>query len=149
MTEEKRWMKYRRTGQRRPGDEEIIEPAVVPDGFAEIPGYEGLYAVSQEGVVVSLGQALTGYHVRRKREPRKGKELAAKKHRTGAMVKLSHDNDQKDWYVHQLVYMAWGEGAELPAGARIKHCDGDIYNNAYHNLQLRVKEKTPPTAPSP
>ena len=132
---------YKSYSAPRPGEDRIVVPGEEPAPFLDVPGYEGLYSVSTEGAVRSLTQPLTAYHARRKRKPRQGRELVQKRHRTGSMVKLSKDDTAVDWYVHQLVYAAFNN-EELGHG-RVRHMDGDIFNNALDNLRLDVKEKAP------
>lgn len=122
-------------------DEEIIKLGETPEGFRDIPGYEGHYAISEDGVVRSIDKPLTAYHVRRKRKPRKGKELKPKKHRTGHMVKLSRDGEAREFYISRLLYMTWIHEGELPENSRIRHINGNVYDNSLDNLRLDVKEK--------
>jgi len=124
-------------------DEVILKYGSVPMGYREIPGYEGHYAINRAGVVRSIDSPLTVYHERRRRKPRKGKELSQKKHRTGHTVKLSVGGEAHEFYVARLLYMTWEHGALLPENSRIRHINGDVYDDSLDNLRLDVKEKAP------
>ena len=88
--------------------------------WAEIPGFPN-YAVSNFGFVVSLR-----YNTRLTPTPN-GKGYMK--------VRLWSSEGQKQFYVHQLVAMAFF--GDYRQGMRIKHVNGDKRDNATTNLRLR------------
>jgi HNH endonuclease/NUMOD4 motif len=89
-----------------------------------IPGFEGLYSVTKNGVVYSL--------------PRKGRKLkilkAVDNMKAGYLrVKLSGNCKPKLYYIHQLVAMAY-----IPNPGNkpmVNHIDGVKTNNRLENLE--------------
>ncbi len=84
-----------------------------------IPGYEGLYEVSDDGQVRSIG--------------RRGKTLSAYPVRGYMKVHLSKDGVARQRGVHQLVMLAF-EGP-TPGGMEVCHNDGNRANNSRSNLR--------------
>lgn len=96
--------------------------------WKEIPGFQGMYAVSDRGRVRSF----------KGRMPRL---LKLKKHTGGYLqVVLSCKGTQKNYYVHQLVVVAFI--AEIPArGFEVNHKDYNKINNCAYNLELVTPRK--------
>ena len=84
-----------------------------------IPGYEGLYEVSEDGRVRSLGK--------------RGKMLKPFPVRGYSKVHLSKDATSRHRGVHQLVMLAF-EGPP-PEGMEVCHEDGNKANNHRSNLR--------------
>jgi hypothetical protein len=91
--------------------------------WKDIEGYEGLYQVSDTGLVKSLKRNNTNGKVLR--PVPKGKELY---HR----VRLSKKATVKTWFVHQLVARAF---CHMTEGSEVMHLDGDRQNNKAENLR--------------
>ena len=98
-----------------------------------IPGYEGLYEVSDHGRVRSVPRKTIGKDgaVR----PFKGKILKFRIQRSGhyKVVLYSGNAQKKSKYVHQLVLEAFV--GERPSGMIGCHNDGDPTNNRVENLR--------------
>jgi len=87
----------------------------------DIPGYEGLYYITDTGLVISMHY---GY-------PRELKSFPIKSgyHK----LRLKKDNIGKSCYVHRLLAHAFiGD----PAGMDINHKDGDKSNNVLWNIEI-------------
>ena len=89
-----------------------------------IPGYEGLYEVSNHGGVRSLNYNHTGAP----------KQLAFKHHKSGySFVTLCKDKIHRNISVHILVALAF---VPNPSGKpQVNHKDGDRGNNCFDNLE--------------
>ncbi len=101
-------------------------------------GYEGLYEVSENGIVKSLDRIIVGKDGRKKRF--KGRELFQtitkrdkRNHLPRAYVQLWKDNKSKLLSVHRIVAEAF---IPNPNGKPcINHKDGNPLNNHYTNLE--------------
>ena len=103
--------------------------------FKDIPGYEGLYQVSNWGNVKSLNYRHTG----------REKVLNLYYHKGYLKVCIYKDGAKEDWLIHRLVAMAF-----IPIPERLKdydineldvhHIDGDKKNNI-DNLVWLTKEE--------
>jgi hypothetical protein len=97
-----------------------------------VPGYEGLYEVSDGGLVFSVprivGRARTGPKsaggniLTPQANPRDGR----------LFVHLCRAGRQRRWHVHRLVGLAFL--GPLPAGLETRHLDGNHLNNHVSNL---------------
>lgn len=95
------------------------------ENWRAIPGYVGLYEVSDLGRVRSIDRVL----------PRRwrGRLLAPISMPSGYRVAtLWRDGKQRTWLVHRLVLLAFV--GESPAGHEALHLNGDNSNNALGNL---------------
>ncbi|QWV94881.1 HNH endonuclease [Geomonas oryzisoli] len=98
---------------------------LISDAAKEIPGFEGLYAVTRNGVVYSL--------------PRRGvKKLKIMKHVKNMKadyirVKLSCNGEDDLYYVHRLVAETYIPNPECKP--MVNHIDGDKTNNRIENLE--------------
>jgi hypothetical protein len=94
-----------------------------------VPGYEGLYEVSDLGRVKSLAR----YVPSRWKKPRFVAERIMRSARARyIVVRLSRDADVKNFGVHRLVCEAFhGPPQE---GMQAAHIDGNPYNNTASNL---------------
>lgn len=105
-----------------------------------VPGYEGLYLVSDHGVILSSARTIVQVNRWGKEAPR---NLSAKflaqtpdksPHGYGRLtVKLSKDGKAKTHLVHRLVAAAFL--GPCPDGMQVAHCDGDPTNNHVSNLR--------------
>ena len=92
--------------------------------WKDIPGYEGLYQVSNLGNVRSL----------RYRNRDEVRELFLKPHNQGYLqVELHKDGKRKMFTVHRLVAMAFVDGYE--EGKQVNHIDENKKNNVSTNLE--------------
>lgn len=95
-----------------------------------VPGYEGLYEVSNMGRVRSLDRMETFGGVTR---PRKGRELSQIQKRGYRLVKLCKDGCVSAVYVHRIVASAF---IPNPNGfPEVNHMDECKTNNAVNNLE--------------
>lgn len=107
--------------------------------WKDIKGYEGLYQVSDQGMVRSLNYNRTG----------KTRVLKLKENRYGYLqVGLWKDGIQKSVSVHRLVWSAFV--GEIPKGMQIDHRDGCKTNNSLSNLRVctpKENSNNPATRP--
>lgn len=103
-----------------------------------VKGYEGLYEVSENGIIKSLDRYIVGKDGIKKRL--KGKEIFQtvsktdeKNHLPRARVQLWKNNKVKMIAVHKIVALAF---VPNPKGKPcINHIDGNPLNNHYTNLE--------------
>jgi len=95
-----------------------------------VPGYEGLYWVSDLGNVKSLNYNHTGEE--QILRPRKG---------TGGYLKvlLCKNGKKKNCYVHRLVWEAFN--GPIPKGMQINHLNEDKTDNRLENLSLMTPKQ--------
>ena len=112
--------------------------------FKDIPGYEGLYQVSDTGKVKSLSRITTymlnGKEVRRTERERLLKASLSRSDsgRRYYAVILSKDGEKKFFRVHRLVALAH---IPNPLGLPVvDHIDRDKLNNAATNLRWVTHE---------
>jgi hypothetical protein len=122
--------------RKQPGDDEIVEPTVVPDGYEPIPGWDK-YVINKQGQIYRLKEPKTKYNVRRKREPRGGHHMVNRETAKGTLaVTLNRMVDGKlvrrELRVAQLVWLVF-KGEELPVHW-IRYKDGNGFNAALSNL---------------
>lgn len=89
-----------------------------------VPGYDGLYEVSDQGSVRSLN-----YHQTGKRRELKGRKVSV----GYEQVILCRDGVQKNKLVHRLVYEAFN--GTIPEGLQIDHINGVKNDNRLVNLR--------------
>lgn len=85
----------------------------------DIPGYEGLYAITTEGGVWSYV---------------KNKWLKPSVIRNYKRVTLRKDNKVKIYFIHRLVVMTYI--SEIPKGMVVNHIDQNKANNCIDNLEI-------------
>lgn len=100
------------------------------EAWKPIPGYEGLYEVSNLGRVRSLDRV--EYYVRGGRK-RKGRLLKLFLSHGYKRVVLSVDGKQRKVMVHNLVLSAFV--GPRPASFQTNHIDGNKTNNVLENLE--------------
>ena len=106
--------------------------------WKDVPGYEGLYQVSNVGRVKSVYRIINrnrGYVAR--------KEVILKPciRRRYLFVQLSKNGKQKNFFVHRLVAMAFIDNPKNYP--QIDHINGDKYNNSVDNLRwVTAKENS-------
>ena len=94
---------------------------------APIPGYEGIYEITEHGVITRMSDAKTGGH-------KSGKVIKHKKHKNGySFVCLSKDGVVKDYSIHRLVASTFIKNPEMKP--TVNHKDGNKRNNFYGNLE--------------
>lgn len=103
--------------------------------WKEIPGYEGLYEVSDEGVVRSIPRKVNrlSYGKLRKLNVKGGVLYQSTKESGHKTVGLWKDNKCKNRRVHDLVMIAFI--GERNKDLEIRHLDGDPSNNYISNLR--------------
>ena len=107
--------------------------------YKDIPNYEGIYQVSNTGIVRRLKhwvansglQNATGYFVP---EMILKQQLDTKGY---YQVSLSKEGKVKAWSVHRLVMLAFV--GELPAGMETRHLNSDKLDNRLENLAYGTK----------
>lgn len=103
--------------------------------WKDIPGYEGFYMVSSDGLVRSVDRDVNKTSFGKEIiVPMKGRLLSQTKTNAGYMqVHLFKDGKQKNMQVHRLVAMAFIPNPQnLP---QINHRDEDRLNNRMENLE--------------
>lgn len=89
-----------------------------------VPGWEGLYEVSDQGRV---------YSVRRSRATKSGRMMSLARHKSGyRYVYLRQDGRVEKGYSHRLVLAAFV--GPCPEGQEVRHLDGNPQNNVLNNL---------------
>lgn len=106
--------------------------------FKQVRGFEGLYEVSDQGVIRSLDR-LVGVL-----KPRniKGKELKQSSRKQGGYCQVSLCKDGKKYqaYVHRVVAETWIHNPNNYP--QVNHKDGNKSNNSIYNLEwVSCKEK--------
>lgn len=88
-----------------------------------VPGYEGLYKVSNLGNVMSY-------------KSKEAKPLMPQKHNKGYLkVRLCNKGIEISFYIHRLVSMAF-KGHPPAKKPYVRHYDGDPTNNELSNLRF-------------
>lgn len=99
--------------------------------WKDIPGYEGLYQISNYGSVKSLDRYVKHYKGGSKLI--KGKNIAPKIDKGYLRIKLCKLGEKKYYTVHRLVALTFiNNPNNLPV---INHIDGDKLNNHISNLE--------------
>ena len=107
--------------------------------FLPIPGYEGLYEVSDAGIIRSVDRVLTGKDGVKYQF--KGRVLQASSHKdTGYLqVSLWKNNQGTSYYVHRLVAQSHSPNpGMLP---EVNHKDGRRANNIVTNLEWVTRQE--------
>jgi hypothetical protein len=109
--------------------------------WKSIPGYEGLYEVSDQGRVKSLLRKIlrkTGHwHTVPERIMKHNK--SGGRNRQYCSIGLSLSGEVKYWYVHHLVLLAFR--GERPTNMEVNHIDGNHANNVLSNLEYVTKRE--------
>ena len=91
----------------------------IPEIIVPIPGYDGVYTISDKGIVRKHGEVMKPYH-------NKGNDCHLK-------IKLTRNGDRKAFYIHQLVASVFiPNPGMLP---EVNHKDHDPENNSVTNLE--------------
>lgn len=98
-----------------------------------IPGFEGIYEISDDGQVVR-----TSTHGR-KPKPIRRPVNAHKKPNGYSAVDIQRDQIRERSYVHRLLWAAFK--GEIPSGLEINHRDGNRQNNRLDNLELVTRSE--------
>jgi len=104
-----------------------------PCNLKEIPGYEGLYAVSQDGYIWSFPKRVNKFNgswLKFQVFENKKRRLKLRKYYT---VTLSKNNKEKRFQVHRLVALTYIQNYEDKP--QINHKDGNPLNNNVSNLE--------------
>lgn len=103
--------------------------------WKDIPGYEGLYQVSDLGRVRSLDREVKDSRWGRQR--RKGRVLKPGQNEKGYLkVVLSKNGKTKNQKIHQLVAISFLNHDPKDSKLVVDHIDNDKNNNRLYNLQL-------------
>ena len=108
--------------------------------WKDIPEYEGIYEISDKGIVKSLERYVDngkgGYNLVRERILRPNRDTAGYLH-----VGLHNEGKKKTTAIHQLMAVVFL--AHVPNGNNIvvDHIDNDQLNNILGNLQLITNRK--------
>ena len=105
--------------------------------WRDIPGYEGIYQVSNLGCVRTCEGKTTYTELRGVRHWRqrtlRQRMSPNRRGRVDARVNLWKDGKEKSWLVSRLVGMAWCDG--YLEGLTINHKNGDPTDNRAENLE--------------
>jgi hypothetical protein len=112
--------------RRRPNMPENSTPLSTPttEVWKPVPGYEGLYEVSDRGEVRSIARRAL---------------ITVQRSRRYLTVCLYKDSRRKRHYVHAVVASAFI--GERPAGHEVNHRDGDHLNNRADNLEYLTRSQ--------
>lgn len=98
---------------------------------APIPGYEGFYAATSDGEIISLARTIARSNGRPLNLPRR--VMKPRQASNGyLLVVLSKNGETKTHTVHSLIALTFH--GERPAGQQVRHKDGIKTNNAEANL---------------
>jgi hypothetical protein len=103
--------------------------------WADVPGYEGVYQVSNFGSVVRLKRVLPSLHAKgvRVRVREIGQVQRGKGQRLS--VYLSFGGEQKWFQVHRMMLLAFKGPSTNPEETDVLHNDGNHLNNWLGNLR--------------
>lgn len=102
--------------------------------FKPIPGYKGIYEISNKGSVVSKKRIAIS---QKQRRVIKEKYLRAYIHKSGYLVVgLTKNKVQKLYKLHQLIAMAFLNHKPNGMKTVVDHIDNNKLNNDLSNLQL-------------
>jgi hypothetical protein len=104
--------------------------------FKEIPGYENLYKIDENGTVISFGFVKSKNNsIKSKKEQPLIQFLAVDKYGKPSYfrVTLWKEGKGKKFLVHQLVTLAFI--GKCPEGHNVNHIDGNKQNNHISNLE--------------
>lgn len=108
--------------------------------WRDVPGYEGLYQVSEFGDVKALAKTVP--HGRSKMRPYPERVMNLRKNNFGYLsIELSKNGEQKNLKVHRLVAMAFVPNSDPKRLIHIDHLDMDKTNNHYSNLEWVTQEE--------
>lgn len=100
--------------------------------WIDVPGYEGLYMVSDTGEVKSLDRLdVRGHRI-------KGRLLSPNKHYVSGYlsVQLCRNGKSKRINIHSIMCISFLDKDYLSKGLECNHKDGIKYNNVLSNLEL-------------
>lgn len=110
-----------------------MKPPLPHEEWRPIPGYEGLYEVSNLGRVHSIPRVIDHGHGRIGRRSGRILRAAAGGRHPHLKVVLSKGAVRRTWRVHQLVALAFL--GPCPEGLQVLHWDDDATNNHLSNLR--------------
>lgn len=103
--------------------------------WKDVPDYEGHYQVSSLGRVKSLKRLSFSGRVLKEKILKPANTNNYKK------VVLSKNDNRKQFYIHQLVAMAFLGHSPNGHSLVVDHVDGDTSNNSANNLQIVTQRK--------
>jgi len=92
--------------------------------WKQVPGYEGIYSISSDGVLKMDAKCKKWGGVKR---------TGAKNSDGYLRVSMTKDGRRRKWFVHRIVALAFI--GPLPVGMEVNHIDGVKTNNHYSNLE--------------
>jgi hypothetical protein len=95
------------------------------ENYRDVPGYEGIYKVSESGLVVMTAKCKKWGGVAR------NGGVNADGYRR---ISLTKNRKRKRWFVHQVVAIAFI--GEISEGKQVNHLDGNKLNNHFTNLEI-------------
>jgi len=109
--------------------------------FKPVPGYEGLYLVSEYGRMFST-LSYTRTRLGRTKGEKRHSERSLDKQPNGYLgILLSKDGIKKKHLVHRLVCMAFNGIPENVDDLTVNHKDGNKRNNYYKNLEWNTQSE--------
>ncbi len=102
--------------------------------YKDIPGYEGIYGISQNGEIISYARIKKGMNNSISRNPERILKQTGKNQKRYHGVSLAKDGISIRKQVHRLVYTTFI--GNIPKGKQINHIDGNKLNNNLSNLEL-------------
>jgi hypothetical protein len=109
--------------------------------WKDIPGYEGLYMVSDKGRIKSYPRLYACGLINNKKAIKKSRILKFHKTNSGYLqVGLTKNRKQKQLLVHQLIYFAFS-GFYSNRELQIDHINGIKTDNRLKNLQILCRRE--------
>lgn len=111
---------------------DILESQLMNEQWRDVVGYEGMYQVSDLGLVRSVDRIVSNGQYTQRRVKSRILRPALANHYGHLLVTLSRHGIQVSRYVHQLVAAAWI--GPCPDGQQVRHGPNGKLDNSVSNL---------------